>query len=158
MANDAEVFIRLSRHITDWIFAGTTRGVAHALANHSRRVWRYEFTRVNPAAWPFPRPPLGAFHSSELSYVFGELQWPDQRPNPYDATDRALARAMSEAWVRFASTGDPNGGELPGWPQHGPGDNRRMAFGDTIAFGVDPNAAALDAYDRVFTKMRQAER
>jgi len=33
-----------------------------------------------------------------------------------------------------------------------------MAFGDTIAFAVDPNAAALDAYNRVFAKMRPVER
>jgi hypothetical protein len=33
-----------------------------------------------------------------------------------------------------------------------------MAFGDRITFGVDPNAAAVDAYDRAFMKMRQMER
>jgi len=157
-ASDAEVFTTLSRYITDWIFAGTTRGVARSMTRHGRRVWRYEFTRVNPAAWPFPRPPLGAFHSSELPYVFGELQWSGPRPNPYDPTDRALAKAMSAAWVRFASTGDPNGGELPSWPRHRATHDRRMAFGDTIAFAVDPNAAALDAYNRVFAKMRPVER
>jgi para-nitrobenzyl esterase len=157
-ASDAEVFASLSRYTRDWIFAGTTRGVARATARHNRRVWRYEFTRVNPGAWPVAGPPLGAPHSSELSYVFGELQWANPRPNPYDATDRALARTMSAAWVRFASSGDPNGGDLPSWPQGGATDDRRMAFGDTIRFGVDPNAAALDTYDRVFTKMRQAER
>src|SRR5262245_8301231 len=74
-ASDAEVFTSLSRYITDWIMAGTTRGVARAMTRQNRRVWRYEFTRVNPGAWPVRRRPLGAFHSSELSYVFGELQW-----------------------------------------------------------------------------------
>ena len=113
---------------------------------------------MNPGAWPLPRPPLGAAHSSELSYVFGELQWPGPRPNPFDAIDRALARDMSAAWVRFAATGDANGGELPSWPQHTPTDDRRMAFGDTITVGMDPSAAALDAYDRVFAKMRQVNR
>jgi para-nitrobenzyl esterase len=157
-ASDAEVFTSVSRYVTDWVFAGTTRGVARAMARENRRVWRYEFTRVNPGAWPVPGLPLGAFHSSELSYVFGELQWPDQRPNPYDVTDRALARVMSAAWVRFARSGDPNGGELPSWPQQRPNDDRRMAFGDRITFSVDPNAAALDAYDRAFMKMRRLER
>ena len=157
-ASDAEVFASLSRYTTDWIFAGTTRGVARAMTRHNRRVWRYEFTRVNPGTWPVAGPPLGAPHSSELPYVFGELQWRGPRPNPYDATDRALATAMSAAWVRFASTGDPNGGQLPSWLQHTATDDQRMAFGDTITFGVDRNAAKLDAYDRAFTKMRQAER
>jgi hypothetical protein len=31
-----------------------------------------------------------------------------------------------------------------------PHDDRRMAFGDRIMFGVDPDAAALDAYDRFY--------
>ena len=157
-ARDTDVFTSVSRYVTDWIFAGTTRGVARAMTRPGRRVWRYEFTRVNRAAWPFPDPPLGAFHSSELGYVFGELTWRGPRPNPYDATDRALAKAMSATWVRFARTGDPNGGELPSWPQDVPNSDRRMAFGDTMTFSVDPNAAALDAYERVFTKMRQKER
>jgi para-nitrobenzyl esterase len=158
VGSDADVFKSLSRYLTDWMFASTTRGVARALAKQNRRVWRYQFTRVNAGASPIPNLPLGAFHSAELGYVFGELQWPGSRPNPYDATDRGLARAMSAAWVRFASTGDPNGVELPSWPQHGPSEDRRLAFGDTITFGVDPNVAALDAYDRVFTKVRQVER
>lgn len=157
-ASDADVFPSVSRYVTDWTFAGTTRAVARAMTGNDRRVWRYEFTRVNRAASPFPEPPLGAFHSSELGYVFGELQWPGPPPNRYDATDRALARAMSAAWVRFARTGDPNGGELPSWPQHVPRSDQRMAFGDTITFGVDPNSAALDAYERVFARMRQMER
>jgi len=33
-----------------------------------------------------------------------------------------------------------------------------MTFGDRISFRVDPNAAALDAYDRAFMKMRRVER
>ena len=60
--------------------------------------------------------------------------------------------------MRFARTGDPNGGNLPAWPRYSQTDDRRMAFGDTIAVGPDPHGAALDAYDRAFTKMRRAER
>ena len=48
--SDAEVFTSVSRYITDWIFAGTTRGTARAMTRHNRRVWRYEFTRINPGA------------------------------------------------------------------------------------------------------------
>jgi para-nitrobenzyl esterase len=154
--SDSDLFGVISRYVTDWVFAGTTRGVARAMANHSESVWRYEFTRVNPRTWPPLDRPMGAMHSSEFAYVFGEPEWwPPQRPSPYDEADRALARTMSAAWVRFAKTGDPNGGDLPAaWPRYTRNDERRLAFGDSIAVGPEPNRVALDVYDRAFEKMR----
>lgn len=61
---------------------------------------------------------------------------------------------MSGAWVRFAQTGDPNGGDLPAWPRNTSSDDRRIAFGDSITVGPESNRLALDAYDRAFAKMR----
>ena len=54
----------------------------------------------------------GTDHGGELEYVFGtkpvEHRW--------DARDAAVSKLMGDYWVRFARTGNPNGGDAPNWP------------------------------------------
>lgn len=66
----------------------------------------YNFTR-KPGNMP-----EGAYHSSELWYLFGTLgrsRWPKQQAD-YD-----LSRRMLDYWCNFIKTGNPNGGQLPNW-------------------------------------------
>lgn len=57
----------------------------------------------------------GAFHSSELVYVFGTL---DSVDRPWQSEDRALSDLLTSYWTRFAATGDPNDPGLPSWPPY----------------------------------------
>lgn len=41
---------------------------------------------------------------------------------------RELAASMSEAWIAFARTGDPNHAGIPRWPAHDPGAPATMLF------------------------------
>lgn len=54
----------------------------------------------------------GAFHSSDLRYVFGTL---NASHRPYDAEDTKVSEAMISYIVAFAKTGDPNTDHLPTW-------------------------------------------
>ena len=49
----------------------------------------------------------GAFHSSELWYVFGTLQ---RSNRPFGGYDYDLSARMTDWWVNFARTGEPGGG------------------------------------------------
>src|SRR6185436_5235155 len=58
----------------------------------------YYFDRAIP--WP-EHPEFGAFHTSEVPYVFGTL---DVLKRPWTDVDRALSRTVMSYWVNFATT------------------------------------------------------
>jgi para-nitrobenzyl esterase len=75
----------------------------------SPQVYVYYFNQKIP--WP-QHPDYGVFHSSELPYVFDNLQLLDR---PWRPADRRVAREISAYWTDFAKTGDPNARGLPDW-------------------------------------------
>lgn len=70
-----------------------------------------------------PGDAIGAFHSSDLWYVFQTLHrcW-----RPMIGEDYVLADRMSRFWTNFAKKGDPNGEGLPRWTVYGPGRRQAM--------------------------------
>jgi para-nitrobenzyl esterase len=68
--------------------------------------YAYLFTRQ------LPGDENGAFHSSDLWYVFHALRhsW-----RPYTAGDEALSLQMVDYWTNFAKYGDPNGEDGGVW-------------------------------------------
>jgi carboxylesterase type B len=63
----------------------------------------------------------GAFHESEITYVFDSLEVNDR---PWTDEDRHIADMMSSYWFNFSARGDPNGKGLPRWP---PADGKSPA-------------------------------
>ena len=90
----------------------------------SRRVYTYYFDRVIP--WP-AHPEFGAFHTSEVPYVFNTISRIDR---PWEPIDRRVADMVSSYWVNFAKKGDPNGPGLPRWPSYSPGSHMTMQLGE----------------------------
>ena len=85
------------------------RTLAWAHVRQGRQpVYLYYFDRDVPGE---DRP--GAFHSSELWYVFGTLTrcW-----RPLTGVDYDISLAMTDYWTNFAKSGDPNGPSVPQWP------------------------------------------
>jgi para-nitrobenzyl esterase len=72
----------------------------------------------------------GAFHSSEVPYVFSSLA---RAERPFTDADRKIADTMSSYWANFIATGDPNGKDLPHWPSVSEKPNYTMEVGDKNA-------------------------
>ena len=61
-----------------------------------------------------PGDEAGAFHSAELWYVFGSLDY-SWRKEYFTEQDYRLSEKMIRYWTNFMKTGNPNSGNLPGW-------------------------------------------
>jgi para-nitrobenzyl esterase len=90
------------------------------------KAYVYYFSHVPPRP---DREKYGAYHAAEIAYAFNNLP---KTPWANQPADQRLAEAMSDCWVRFATTGDPNGGTLPAWPAYSPEDEPYLEFGDSI--------------------------
>lgn len=80
----------------------------------------------------------GAFHSCEISFVFGNAD----RYAGYNGggeEPRALAAQMSAAWLAFARTGNPNHPGLPLWPAYDPATGAMMRFDAPCRIEEDPD-------------------
>ncbi len=106
-------------------------------------IFRFRFDRapLTPQGWFGARSSrdAGAFHASEIVYVFDNL---DAVPWLVDDADRALARLASGYWVNFVKTGDPNGPGLPRWPSY------RSAGAPVMALDTPPRAGPEEWRDR----------
>ena len=90
---------------------------------HSPRVYTYYFDR--PIPWP-EHPEFGAFHTSEVPYIFENLGVLDR---PWQPIDHTLSAEMSSYWSNFAKSTDPNGADLPHWPEYQPQSQTTMQLG-----------------------------
>ena len=92
-------------------------------ARVSKRLYTYYFDRVLP--WP-AHPEFGAFHTSEVPYVFNTLAKIDR---PWEPIDKTVAESVSSYWANFARKGDPNGPGLPRWASYDPNTHITMQLG-----------------------------
>jgi para-nitrobenzyl esterase len=87
-----------------------------------------------------------AFHCSELSFCFDNT---DRCEAMTGGGPRAqsLADKVSEAWLNFARSGNPNHSGLPHWPSVTPDKAPTMLFDDTCKVADDPDAKSRKLMD-----------
>ena len=108
------------------------------------KAYLYYFSRVPPGP---AGAVYGAYHASEIVYVFHNLGLSDR---PWEPVDRALSDALSSYWVNFAANGDPNRPDLPSWPAYDEKTDLVMGLGNRIEVLPAPHKPALDFFDAWF--------
>jgi len=106
---------------------------AEARARQGAPTWVYQLdysSRGNGGRY-------GAYHMLDIPLVFANTHEAAADTGDDEAA-RAMAATMSDALLRFARTGDPNGGPLPKWPQHELGRRETMIFDVVTRVEADP--------------------
>ncbi|KAJ5724725.1 alpha/beta-hydrolase [Penicillium malachiteum] len=88
------------KYAADWVAGGA-----------GTNVYNYFFTRT-----PQEDSEAGCYHGAELWYTFNNIPYADYTANlTWPAKDYAIADRMSDYWVNFIKSGNPNGHGLPKW-------------------------------------------
>jgi para-nitrobenzyl esterase len=122
-------------------FAATTAGRSwpgHLIQAEQR-------ARIGAPAWmyqldfgsPIDGGKLRAFHSFDIALVFDNLDKPGSKTGTGPAA-RAVANQMSEAFLAFARTGDPNCAAIPAWGTYELPQRATLVIDETSAMVDDP--------------------
>ncbi len=149
-ANDEEAWSAAAHLLRDQVMGLQMRMWARLQAAKGKSpAYLYYFSRIPPGGELARH--FGAFHASEISYVFGT---PDIGRRSWNDDDRKLSAEMSSYWVNFAATGDPNAPGLPKWPQYAEKQDLAIDFGDAGETVPVPNKAALDFFSSLLTEAK----
>ena len=88
-------------------------------------------------------------HSLDLPFMFDNVGRAPHMVGPPTAETAALAHAMSEAWLAFARTGNPNHVDIPHWKPYDLQERTVMLFDTRSAAQSDPHRderLAMEAY------------
>jgi para-nitrobenzyl esterase len=99
--------------VADAGFICPARRVARAMAGAGVPTYRYHFAHdpENPLLMG-----LGAFHSSEIPFIFGNHT--ELEPDAPTTDEQPLLATMQGYWGRMAKAGDPNGAGAVTWPKY----------------------------------------
>ncbi|NQV56484.1 MAG: carboxylesterase family protein [Rhodospirillales bacterium] len=143
---EAEMKPRLGELFGDTQFTYGSWRVAAEMAAREPKTFRYVFTRRAPGMDGAPG------HGDDVEYVFGNVK---DAGDGYDDTDFAISDVMMDAFLRFARTGNPNGGEgLPDWPAYTEANDPYMEFGDEISLKNNWRAPQMKFLHRYLNNKR----
>ena len=132
---------RLTALMTDRFRVGSIRLAERKVAGDGAPVFMYRFDFTTPVL----EGRLGAPHAIEIAFCFDNLDKTRLHGGRPEAP--ALADRVSEAWLAFARTGDPNHPGLPAWPAYDTTRRPTMILDVECTVADDPDAEERRAWD-----------
>jgi len=130
----------------------TTRVADRKAQQKGAPVYMYQFAYEGSQTAGNPPVALKAAHSLEIPFAFAHPR--PNKANEVLATERALAKQMSQTWIAFARTGNPNNAHLPKWPTYSTKKRETMVFDATSKVVNDPHPAERQLWEEL---LRRAE-
>lgn len=146
--SDSDATRALLEAFRDQTFGWNTRAwgrAANTTGHHP--AYLYFFSRVPPGP---TAEKYGAYHASEIAYAFQNLG--KLGTHSFEDADRQLSETMSQYWVNFAKSGDPNGPGLPKWPAYKKDEDTWLELGTPIRPRPALHKEKLDFFDRFNAK------
>ncbi len=155
-ANVVPIIVGSNKDEPQDVFGAPARSLARLMTARGGTVFMYQFTRV--AEEDSAAKARGAYHSADIVFAFGREK-PISPVAGRASYDARLGRAMSDYWVAFATSGDPNGppsaGRWPRWTAYDAATESYMDLGREIASRSHLNRAMFDSLDVVGRKEGQ---
>jgi para-nitrobenzyl esterase len=125
----ADAFFTLT---TDhWFWTGALTQAERKAAQGAASCWMYRFDFEGRTRR------FGAGHANEIPFMFDNLELSGRKPETGPEA-QALADVMSEHWLAFARTGDPNVSGRPDWPSFDASNRATMIFDTDSKVEADP--------------------
>jgi para-nitrobenzyl esterase len=116
------------------------------------KVFMYYFSQQQPQAPFMSIAPRGAQHAAEIKYVLENI---DQKTASEE--DLKLSDIMGTYWTNFAKNGDPNGENLPDWPEFKEEKSSVMYLIYPPKSGPVPNLDKLELMEQYFRYRRESK-
>jgi para-nitrobenzyl esterase len=147
-SNDEEADLSFGHLFADVVFTYPQRVWAAGMGSVKSPAYLYHFT------WDPPVPDTekyGSFHAGEIGYIFGTLDLFGATPTK---ADENFSETMSDIWVQFAHTGNPNVNGLPEWPAFTKENQSYMELGQTIKPKSNLRMEEMMLIERAFRERR----
>ena len=134
----------------DITFTYPMRRWARDMANVESDVYLYWFTWHPPVEG---RERYRSFHGADLGYVFGQLTLFGAKPTE---ADREFSELIAETWIRFAVTGNPNGGPIEGWQAFTPENEAYFVLGPDLRSASSLRLPEMTLIENAWRQRREA--
>jgi para-nitrobenzyl esterase len=150
-ATDAEEAVTSWGHLfADQLFTYPMRAWARSMSSVDSPAYLYWFTWQPPIP---EREKYRSFHAAEIAYVFGSLDGFNATPTE---ADRQFSDTLSDVWVQFAKTGNPNGAGIAEWPAFSATNEAYMELGPTIRSGENLKLPQMSLIEQAWAERRDS--
>lgn len=119
-----------------------SQSLAEKITTDKGKSWVYYFNRIRDGEAAM-HPMIRAYHGAELPYVF----------NTHDnwmitnEIDLEITEIITDYWTNFAKSGNPNGPDLPNWPQFNKENQLVQNFENTIQAKISSELVLCEIFN-----------